>query len=463
MIIFIGLYILLTLFVGIFTARYVKTVKDFALASKKMPVFITASALFATWFGSETIMGATSEFLQHGMRGIIEDPFGAALCLLLLGLFFAKVLYNMNLLTMGDFFRNKYGRKVELISSIFMICSYFGWIAAQLVAFAIILNIVTGVSVNLGVLIAAVVVLGYTYAGGMWAISITDFIQTIMIIVGLVFIAVDMVSTAGGLSHVVSSYPPDFWRVLPEANPQDILNYIAALMVIGLGSIPQQDIFQRVTSAETDKAAVRASLIGSVMYLTVAMMPLLIAASAKIIYPEITSLDGQTVLLTAISKHGNLFIQVLFFGALLSAIMSTASGAILAPATTLAENVIKPMLHRILNDKMLLHLMRTCVVIVTIIGLAIANMNKNIYELVGNASMFSLVSLFIPLVAGIWWKPANTQGCMLSMFGGLITWYVLEAYPLVISGVTIPSIIAALVVGIVLMVAGSLFIKPRSN
>lgn len=456
MIIFIGLYILLTLAVGIFTARYVKTVKDFALASKKMPVFITASALFATWFGSETIMGATSEFLQHGMQGVIEDPFGAALCLFLLGLFFAKVLYNMNLLTMGDFFRNKYGRKVELVSSLLMICSYFGWIAAQLVAFAIILNIVTGISVNAGVLIAAVVVLAYTYAGGMWAISITDFIQTIMIIVGLLIIAVDMVWAAGGLGNVINAYPPQFWNALPEPNPQGVLDYVACLMVIGLGSIPQQDVFQRLTSAETDKAAVRASLIGGAMYLSVAMLPLLIVAAAKVLYPEITSLDGQTVLLAAISKNGNLFIQILFFGALLSAIMSTASGAILAPATTLAENIVKPMLHKVLNDQMLLHLMRSCVVVVTIIGLAIANSNKNIYELVGNSSMFSLVSLFIPLVAGLWWKRANTQGCMLSMLGGLITWYSVDAWPLVIAGLNIPSIIAALVVGTILMVVGSL-------
>ena len=97
---FIAIYLLGTLFIGWFASKFVKTANDFAIAGRKMPTYVVASALFATWFGSETVMGASSEFVENGLLGVIEDPFGASLCLLLIGLFFARPLYKLNILTL---------------------------------------------------------------------------------------------------------------------------------------------------------------------------------------------------------------------------------------------------------------------------------------------------------------------------------------------------------------------------
>lgn len=138
---FVFLYLLATLGIGFWASRKVKTTKDFVVAGRQLPLFVAASALFATWFGSETIMGASSEFAENGLLGVMEDPFGAALCLLLIGIFFARPLYRLNILTFNDFFRMRFDRRTEVISAIVMIPSYFGWIAAQLVALAIILNV----------------------------------------------------------------------------------------------------------------------------------------------------------------------------------------------------------------------------------------------------------------------------------------------------------------------------------
>src|SRR5687768_13557669 len=152
------------------------------LAGRSLPLMLSSTALFATWFGSETVFGASSEFLKGGLYGVIEDPFGAALCLVLFGVFFARKLYNLNLLTLGDFFKIRYGRSTELTASLFLALPYIGYIAAQLVAMGLILNVVTGLVVWQAVVVSAVVVTLYTYVGGMWAISITDFIQSIIII-----------------------------------------------------------------------------------------------------------------------------------------------------------------------------------------------------------------------------------------------------------------------------------------
>ncbi|HEX6892739.1 MAG TPA: sodium:solute symporter, partial [Chryseolinea sp.] len=211
-------YLVLTVVIGFWASRRVKTSDDYMLAGRSLPLALSSAALFATWFGSETVFGASSEFLKGGLYSVIEDPFGAALCLLLFGLFFARKLYNMNLLTLGDFFKVKYGKKIELVASAFLALPYVGYIAAQLVAMGLILNVVTGMVVWQGVVISAVVVTLYTYVGGMWAISITDFIQSIIIVVGLLVLAIVLANKAGGVGVVIDGMPDDNFRFFPRAN-----------------------------------------------------------------------------------------------------------------------------------------------------------------------------------------------------------------------------------------------------
>ena len=259
------------------------------LAGRSLPVFLSASALFATWFGSETVFGASSEFLKGGLYSVIEDPFGAALCLVLFGIFFARKLYSMNLLTLGDFFKVRFGNRTELVASIFLAPPYVGYIAAQLVAMGLILNVVTGLEIWQGVIISACVVTFYTYIGGMWAISITDFFQSIVIVVGLLALAIILANKAGGVNAVLQEVHPSTFRFLPKWEPKEVMLYFAAWSVLGLGSIPSQDVFQRVMSSGSQKIAVRSCFIAAGLYLTIAMLPLFISLCAKHLYPHTTT------------------------------------------------------------------------------------------------------------------------------------------------------------------------------
>jgi solute:Na+ symporter, SSS family len=460
---FVILYIIFTLAIGVYVSRFVKNARDFAVASKKMPIFITTAAFFATWFGSETIIGASSEILEHGVLGIIEEPFGAALCLLLVGWLFAKTLYNMNLLTMGDFFRKRYGPKIELLASGFMVFSYFGWIAAQLVAFAIVLQVISGCSIEVGVWVAAIITLIYTYTGGMWAVSITDFVQSIAIVIGLIALFINLVVDIGGvnnLTNVINSYPEGFFNFFPEPSTQNYIDYSAAWMVVGLGSIVQQDIFQRIMAADSAKTAARGSIVGGVLYLTIGLLPLINVLIAKYLYPEIAAMDGQMVLVNAVLYHTSDFIKILFFGALLSAVMSTASGAILAPATTLAENIIKPRLTNI-SEKDFLAIMRISVVIIAVISVLIANVNKDIYHLVGEASAVNLVSIFVPFVAGMWFRRSSGLGAALAIIVGTIAWVIVKIFGCNIAGLEIPDMMVGFFASIVSMIIGSIIQKAN--
>ncbi|EPG65896.1 sodium:solute symporter family protein [Leptospira wolffii] len=424
---FVILYILITISIGAVASRFVKSSQDYILAGRRLPLVLASSALFATWFGSETLMGASSKFVDGGILAVIEDPFGAALCLFLVGLFFAKPLYRMNILTFGDLYKNRFGRKVEFLSALFMIPSYFGWIAAQLVAMGIVIHSLFGFDIYVGILLASVVVLIYTYVGGMWAISITDFLQTILIVLGLAVLVWDLQGKAGGFDTVISTAKPGFFSFFPPLETKAILAYIAAWITIGLGSIPQQDIFQRVMASKSEKVAVYSSFLGGGMYLTVAFLPLLAGYFARRVYPEIASGDNQMILPHVVLAHSSLQIQILFFGALLSAILSTASGAILAPASVLGENIIRPILKNP-EEETLLRIMRFCVLAVTFVSTLMALSETNIYQLVADSSSISLVSLFVPLVAALFWKKANATGAIYAMFSGMIVWLVLRFF-----------------------------------
>lgn len=445
------IYLLLTILVGYWASRKVKTSGDFMLAGRSLPIILSSSALFATWFGSETVFGASSEFLKGGLYSVIEDPFGAALCLILFGLFFARKLYNMNLLTLGDFFKVRYGKDTELVAGIFLAPPYVGYIAAQLVAMGLILNVVTGLAVWEGVVISAFIVTFYTYIGGMWAISITDFIQSIIIIIGLLVLAFILAKQAGGVFVVLNEVPAENYRFLPQWQFKDVITYIAAWSVLGLGSIPSQDVFQRVMSSGSVSTAVRSCFIAAALYLTIAMLPLFISLCTKQLYPDQLNGDTQLTLPNMVLAHTALPIQILFFGSLLSAIMSTTSSAILAPAAIFSENLIKPMMKDKLSDQRLLVITRLSVLLFAAVATVMACLRSNIYELVGESSVLSLVSLFAPLVFGLYWKKASPIGALLSMVLGMLTWLVLQFYD-----ISWPILVPALIVSIIALIAGSL-------
>lgn len=451
-------YLLLTLLIGFWASRKVSTADDFMLAGRSLPLFLSSSALFATWFGSETVFGASSQFLKDGLFGVIEDPFGAALCLVLFGLFFARKLYTLRLLTLGDFFKIRFGKRTELVASIFLAPPYVGYIAAQLVAMGLILNVVTGMDVWQAVIISAIVVTLYTYVGGMWAITITDFIQTIIIIIGLLTLAVILANRAGGVAHVLSQVPSENFRFFPALNANDVVSYMAAWAVLGLGSLPSQDVFQRAMSSGSAKTAVWSCYIAAILYLTIAMLPLFISLCTKYLYPDHLTSDTQLALPSMVILHTPMIVQVLFFGSLLSAIMSTTSSAILAPASIFSENLIKPLTKHRFNDRQLLVLTRVSVLLFSVLATVMATLRSNIYELVGESSILSLVSLFAPLTLGLYWKRASSTGALIAIVFGMCAWIIFEIY-----SISWPSLVPATLISVISMIAGSLVWPDKVN
>lgn len=461
---FVIVYLLVSVGIGIFAATRVRNSKDFAVAGRSLPLPVVTATVFATWFGAEAVLGISATFVKEGLRGVVADPFGSSMCLMLAGLFFAPRLYRLNIITVGDYYRLRYNRTVEILCTLCVVASYLGWVAAQFKVLGLVFNVVTdgGISQPVGIVIGAVIVLTYTTFGGMFSVAILDFVQLSVIIGGLLYIVSVVSGLAGGvgavIDHAAAAGKLDFF---PPATLTGWVPFIGAWMTMMLGSIPQQDVFQRITSAKDEGTAVRGSLLGGTLYFAFCFVPMFLAYAATLVDPgkfgALLEQDSQLVLPTLIVQHTPIAAQIVFFGAVLSAVMSCSSATLLAPSVALSENVIRPAFSR-LNDSEFLRLMRIVLVGFAGVVLTIALWSDaTIYKLVVNTYKITLVAAFIPLCAGLYWKRATTRGALFAIIAGVTSWIVLELLGSV-DAVWPPQLIG-FVVGGVGMVVGSLTSK----
>ena len=463
---FVITYWVISVGIGIYAAKWVHNTKDFAVAGRRMPMYIVTATVFATWFGSETVLGIPATFMKEGFSGIIADPFGSSLCLILVGLFFARPLYRMNLLTIGDYYRKRYSRPVEMLTTLCIVISYLGWVGAQIKALGLVFSVVSdgGITQQWGMIIGSATVLVYTMLGGMFSVAITDFIQMIIIVLGMLYIGWEVSGLAGGVGTVVShAASAGKFNILPAPELKDMLWFFAAWITMMLGSIPQQDVFQRVQSAKNEDIAARSSILGGVLYFCFAFIPMFLAYSASLIDPAMVSGalkeggDTQLILPNLIlSPIVPIFAQIMFFGALLSAIKSCASATLLAPSVSFSENIVKPLLPGI-SDRRFLHLMRAVLVGFTVLVTAFAlSTDASIYKMVENAYKVTLVGAFVPLVMGLYWKRATNLGATLAIIFGLVVWIGFEKFA---PDGTLPPQLAGFIAAFGGMVVGSLVFR----
>ncbi|MBZ0092421.1 MAG: sodium:solute symporter family protein [Sulfuricellaceae bacterium] len=458
---FVIAYWVVSVGIGLIASTRVHNTRDFAVAGRHLPFYMVTATVFATWFGSETVLGIPATFLKEGLNGVVADPFGSSMCLILVGVFFAAPLYRMNLLTIGDYYKKRFGRVVEVLTTLAIVISYLGWVGAQITALGLVFNVVSGgeISKLAGMWIGSGTILIYTFFGGMWAVAVTDFIQMIIIVLGMLYIGGEVSGMVGGVgvvvNHAAEAGKFAFW---PALDAKEVLGFIAAWVTMMFGSIPQQDVFQRVQSSKTEKIAIWGTVLGGGLYFVFAFVPMFLAYSATLLDPKMVAglidTDPQLILPRLVLDKAPLIAQVMFFGALLSAIKSCASATLLAPSVTFTENILKPMLGK-MSDRKLLRSMRTVTLVFTVlVTLYAVNSKSSIFKMVENAYQVTLVMAFIPLLAGVYWKRATQQGALAAIFFGLAVWLsILIAGP---DDPFMPAQLAGLIASAAGMVLGSL-------
>jgi Na+/proline symporter len=458
---FVVAYLLISIGIGLFAARNVHSTKDYAVAGRHLPLPVVTATVFATWFGAEAVFGVSATFVREGLTGVAADPFGSSMCLILAGIFFSSRLYKLNILTLGDFYRMRYNRSVEVLTTLAIVISYMGWVAAQIKALGLIFNLISNGSISeqAGMILGTAIVLTYTTLGGMLSVAILDFVQMIVVIGGLLFIAYLVSDQTGGIAPVIA-HARDAGKLhfFPQSTDWSLwLTFLGGWLTMMLGSIPQQDVFQRITSAKSGKIALWGSLFGASIYFCFTFVPMFIAYAATLIDPAtfgtLVDTDSQRVLPTLVLTHTPLLAQAIFFGAVLSAIMSCSSATLLAPSVSFAENVVKGFMPH-MSDHGFLRVMRLCLVGFAAMVLFYAlNSELSIFGMVESAYKVTLAGAFVPLLFGAFWKRATSQGALAAIVLGIASWVLLEV---MVENSLIPAQLIGLLVSAMAMVIGSL-------
>lgn len=431
----IGIYVATVLAIGWFSGRKVKNLGDFIVAGRRLPLWMATATLLATWFGAGSSMGVAATVYSGDLRDVIADPFGASISLILAGVFVVGVLRKLNCMTVTDIIQKKYGRSAGIYASLWLIPVYIGWLGAQVLGLGTLLNLLTGIDLFYARIIGAAVVLFYTVTGGMWAVTMTDVVQVILIVAGLFIIVPGAVQMAGGLDGVLNNPAADL-SLAPAAGtagkPLSIVNYIGSWIIMGLGCMVGQDLIQRSLASKDDKVAISSSVISGFLYFMIALIPITIGLTAKILLPKWgitaevmggTNLSNQVLPRVAIGVMGAIHpvLLTLFISALISAIMSSADSSLLAASSLLVNNVIYPLRPQA-SDKSILLFTRIATVVLLVVATFLAMKVESIYALMVSCWSSQLVVVFIPVIAAIYFPKASGSTIWCTMIVSTCVW-----------------------------------------
>ena len=416
-----GAYVLGLLVLGLFASTRVRDATDFVVAGRRLGLGLCTFTLFATWFGGGTLIGAAGAAYSGGLNAVAADPFGAALCLLLAGAFYVRLLRRLRLLTVPDFFRRRFGEAAEVLSAVSLFPAYVGWVGSQLLAVGTVLSAMAGLPFLTSVLVATGIVLAYTVLGGMWAVAFTDFFQAIVLIAAISFLLPLVVSDAGGVAVVLERLPEAKLRFLPTGGLLEWCLFVQAWLIIGIGNLPGQDLMQRALASKDERVAQWGAYFGGALYLFVGLIPVSLGLVGTLLLPGLANPEEivPRLALEYLPPAG----LALFLAALFSALMSSADSGLLAPASVFGQNVLPHLWPAsVRRAQSVLRATRLAVVVFCGLALAVALAFGSVYTLMVESWTAMMVALFGPLTLGMYWKRTNAPGAVAGMASGLAVW-----------------------------------------
>jgi SSS family solute:Na+ symporter len=413
-------YVLMQLAVGMLVSRRIASEEDYLLAGRSFGLGMATFSFFATWFGAETCIGAAGRIYEHGLAGASSDPFGYGVCLLLMGLVFAAPLWRRKLTTLADLFRQRYSQGVERVAVILMVPTSVLWAAAQVRAFGQVLDASSDIGAPIAITIAAGVAIIYTAAGGMRADVITDLIQGVMIIIGLLVLLVAIAFSTNVLSAGWSSLEPSRLNIFGGSD-QSWLQTLEAWAIPICGSVVAQELVARALSTKSPEIAKRSALWGGGLYLLVGAIPALLGLLGASMLPGLD--DPEQFLPTLAQNHLGPVLYVLFAGALVSAILSTVDSTLLAASSLTAHNLIIP-LKKGISERDKVRVSRLGVAFFGVVAWALALQAESIFSLVESASSFGSAGILALMLFGLFTRIGGVASAYVALALGTVVWVV---------------------------------------
>jgi Na+/proline symporter len=290
-----------------------------------------------------------------------------------------------------------------------------------MVGFGYVLQTLTGLPMAVGILIGGVIVIGYTAVGGLWAVALTDFVQVVIIIIGLVVLLVVVLIDVGGWSTIAPRFPEHTFRLIPlEHDIETWLFYLRLWIIFGIADLTSQTLMQRVSAANSEQTAQNSLYLAGAGYLFLGLIPVVLGIIAGVTMPGLD--DPESVIPRLAIEHLHPIAIAIFVGAILAAIMSTADSALLAVASLISVN-IAPILKPSINSNQKLIVSRIAIPVCGVIAVYVALEVQAVLEIMLDANSFLLVGIACPFIAGIWWKKANRTGALSAMAAGFSAWF----------------------------------------
>ena len=415
----VGIYLVIMIAVGIYASRGTHSVTDFLVAGRKLPLWLCSVSVFATWFGSGIMMGATTSAYDRDFLAMVAEPYGSALALLLTGLFFARIYRRTRRLTWVQFFEARYGKFAGVFGSLADTAAGLIWLGGVLFTFGVLAESLTGIPMAAGIFIGLLVIVTYTMIGGMMAVALTDFIQMVILVIGLIGLLAVVLNDVGGWATISAQLPEHTIRTIPiDHTVTNWVDYIHVWMTLGVAGIASNAIIQRALSAKTEAVAQNSFFIATLGYIFIGTIPIMLGLIASVTMPGI---EPNAVLTSIAIEHLHPVFVAIFVGAILSAFMSTGDSILLSTGAIVSTNLL-PIFRENPSDKLRIRVARITIVVGAIIAGYIALGAERVVDVIVDSIAPLLAMTIVPFVACFWWEKANKYGALAGIFGGLAGW-----------------------------------------
>ena len=411
-------YVLVQFAIGAYVSRRMTSEKDYIIAGRSLGTGLVAFSVFATWFGAEAIVASSGEIYDKGVSGALTDPFGYGGAVIIVGLLLAARLWNGNLTTFADAFGKRYSPDVEKLFVILLLPGSILWAGAQIRAFGQIMSASSDLSLTTAIVLAAVLVAAYSVVGGLLADAITDVVQGLAVIVGLVVLTTLIAGQIGGIEAGLAKVAPE--RMTFAGGLEGIKSW-EKLAIVVCGSIVAVELASRFLGARSAAAARNGTLIGGVMYIALGLLPIFLGLTGKTLLPNVP--ESEQIVPRLAEAYLPAWGYALFAGALISAILSVVHAALHAPAAQVSHNIIVRMSPG-MSDRAKLRSVRMTVLVLSVVAFLLALSVERIKDLVELASAFGSAGVFVTTLFALFTRIGGPQAATSAMLTGMTAWVV---------------------------------------
>lgn len=391
--------------------------QDYLLAGRRLGVPIVAMSIFATWFGAEACIGSAGIIYDEGMPGSRADPFGYALCIFFLGIFFARKLWQRKLITLADFYRQRFGKPVEKFGVLLLVPTSVIWAAAQILAFGQVLSSVSTLEVDVAVAFAATIVIAYTALGGLLADAVSDIVQGVVLIAGLVAVFVIVMGNLPDSNVLSEAISPE--RLSFRGEGEGWLGVINSWSIPFIGSLFAAELVTRMLASKSYQVARTGAIVGGSIYVVVGLMPAVLGLLGPALIPGLE--DGEQILPLLAQTYLHPVVYIIFIGALISAILSTVDSALLNAGALVSHNIILPLMGST-DERHKVRSARFAVISFGVIAWLLARNADSVYSLVEESSAFGSAGIFTCCVLGLSQKRGGPLTATASMLAGMVSY-----------------------------------------